>query len=109
MLAIGSDADSVLGERVNPFDHPRVMIHDYNLAEIIFQHALGVLSVRHAISPSPIVVLHVVEPLEGGLTSIEQRSLQEALEGAGARKVYIWEGHELSDEELKQHVYEGPT
>lgn len=105
MLAVGARARSIPGTHVNPFDHPRLLVHDFAVAEFIVRHAFAQLSQRKYFRPTPVVVVHVTEPLEGGLTEIERRVLREIMEGAGARKVYIWESHELSDSELQQGVH----
>ena len=47
--------------------------------------------------------------LEGfGLADVERRVLFELAEGAGARKAYVWEGRELTDDELRQGKYGTP-
>jgi len=55
--------------------------------------------------PSPITVIHPMEKVEGGLTSIEQRALRELASGAGAHKVFIWVGCELTDDEIISRNY----
>ena len=45
------------------------------------------------------------EKIEGGLTLVEQRALSELALGAGACKVFIWVGCELTDDEVISHNY----
>jgi len=52
------------------------------------------------------VLMHAMERLEGGLTQIERRVLREMALGAGAGKVDIWEGHVLTDDEVRQRLDE---
>jgi len=109
VTAIGVSSGLISGERINPFDHPRLIINDFHLAEKIIHHAIRSLFNSSGLSLSPIVVIHVVEDLEGGITPVECRALQEAVEGAGARRVYFWEGRELTDSELIEGAYESST
>lgn len=109
VAAVGAAAKDVPGVHVNPFDHPRLLVHDFVVAEKLMRHAFRQLSKHKYFRPVPVVVAHVMEHLEGGLTEIERRVLRETMEGAGAKTVYIWESHELSDRELQQGVYRGPA
>lgn len=49
---------------------------------------------------SPVIIIHPMEMIDGGLSQIEERALMELASGAGARKVVVWVGHELSDQEV---------
>jgi len=103
--AVGASA-TALKRSVNPFSHPRVLVSDYLIAERLLQYAFKIVSKISWIRAAPIAVMHVTENLEGGLTDIERRVLRELAEGAGARRVYIWEGRELTDEELRSGVHQ---
>lgn len=85
----------------NGFDHPRTIIGDFAIAEATLRLAHQALNGERRIIPSPIMVLHPLERVEGGLTHIERRALIELGMGAGARKVYVWEGRQLSDPEIQ--------
>jgi rod shape-determining protein MreB len=102
--AVGASA-KVLSRCVNPFSHPRVLVSDYIIAERLLLHAFKTVSGKFWLRAAPVAVMHVTEDLEGGLTDMERRVLQELAEGVGARKVYIWEGRELTDEELRSGVH----
>jgi len=41
---------------------------------------------------------------EGGLSEVEERVLRELAMCAGASKVVVWVGHELSDAEVKEKL-----
>ena len=41
-----------------------------------------------------------MDMFDGGLSKIEERAFMELAAGAGARKVMVWVGHELSDQEV---------
>jgi rod shape-determining protein MreB and related proteins len=107
--AIGVAARRSKRRIVNPFSHPRVIVDDYAVAEKLLQHAFKMVSPRTLIRASPIAVMHWLDELEGGLTPIERRVLHELGEGAGARRVYVWEGRELTNEELRSGAYRAAT
>ena len=108
---IGMDASNILlsvGDPVaanairvrTPFEHPRVLIADFTAGERIIQYVIREVIGKGAIASSPIVVVHPDVELEGGLTQIEARALREMVEGAGARKVYLHYGRQLTDQEV---------
>ena len=43
---------------------------------------------------------------EGGWTQIEIRALHELAMGAGASRVVVWHGREISDEELREQRFD---
>lgn len=106
ITGIGSDAKMTGDTIINPFDHPRVLISDYTVGEKLIGYAFHAIAAGKWFVPSPIVVIQVVEELEGGLTTLEQRALYEMAHGAGARKVYILTSEELSDEDIQNGLYE---
>lgn len=53
--------------------------------------------------PPPLVVIQPLEMIEDGLSEVEERVLREVAASAGARKVVVWVGHELSDAEVMRH------
>jgi len=113
VLAIGAAAkEEALSsknefELLNGFDHPRTIISDFTIAEKTLQHFFHKLSKNKLLRPSPIVVMHVLEKLDGGLTQVEVRALKELAIGAGARESYVWTGRELMDYEFESNKYPG--
>ncbi len=105
ILGVGSNAPNQNATLINPFDHPRLIIHDFQVAEKLLRYTFRQVAKYHFISPSPIAVLQVNEKLEGGLTTIEKRALLEAVYGAGAREVYFWSGPELTVRQLQDGLY----
>lgn len=86
----------------NGFKHPRTLIADFTVAEQTLKAFLRMVLPRSLFLPSPVLVLHPQAMLEGGLTQVEIRAFAELGLAAGARKVYVWEGPELSREELRE-------
>lgn len=50
------------------------------------------------------VVIHPMEMTEGGLSSMEERVLQELSAGTGSIKTVIWLGHDLTDQEVLNQI-----
>ena len=104
----GSDNVLSVGDPVNPsavrvlapFQHPRILISDFSGGEKVVQYAIRKLVGRGPLAPSPVVVAHPDIELEGGLTQIEARALRELVQSAGARKVYLHYGRQLTDQEV---------
>jgi len=83
----------------NAFSHPRTFVSNFEVAEAALRHLIYMV-IRRRIIVRPIVVLHPLEKLEGGITQIEYRGLMELGESIGGRKVYIWTGPTLADNDL---------
>ncbi len=85
----------------NGFDHPRTIIADFTVAQetlkLFIRRVLG----RKLFQVSPVVIMHVLDQMDGGLTQVECRALRELALGAGAREVYLREGPELTDRQIK--------
>ena len=80
---------------VNPFKHPRLLVNDFQVAEKIMQHGIRELHKNKWLSPSPRVIFHPMEKLDGGVTSVEERVYRELCLGAGAREVLLHIGKVL--------------
>lgn len=99
VTAIGNKAELLSKsntEIVNPFSHPRSLVADFQVAEKILQHVFSLLHKGSYISPSPDVIFHPMEKIEGGLTLIEMRAFREMFLGSGAFDTYIHTGVPLT-------------
>lgn len=111
IAAIGKDAKLEYAknpketEIVNGFKHPRLIVHDFIVAEKTISNFLKKVLKNTIIRPSPIMIMHVTEKLEGGITPIEIRVLRELASGVGARQVYVWGGRELTDSDIINGEY----
>lgn len=92
---------------VNGFDHPRSIINEFKNAELALQHGVRSIYGDTVFSPSPIIVMHPLDRLDGGLTEVEHRALTELATGAGAWKAFVWTGRELADQEIQSDVLAG--
>jgi rod shape-determining protein MreB len=50
------------------------------------------------------ILVHPTERIEGGLTEIEERTFLELARSAGAKKVALWVGATLTDEQVKEKL-----
>jgi len=96
--AIGVEAKELNSPNIsvtNPFKHPRSFVADFFLAEKIIQH--GVIQIhKSSVRPAPRIIMHQLEKVEGGLTTIEDRVLRELALGAGARDIVIYLGNKIN-------------
>lgn len=106
VLAVGREAGQKTGlagvRVINGFKHPRTLLADFLAAEQALKHVMARLAASSWFAPAPVVVMHPLPEQEGGLTAIEIRAFRELAIGAGARKVYLWEGEALSLDRLRE-------
>ncbi len=106
VLAVGTAARSAAASQaaalVNPFAHPRSLVSDFTLAELLLKHQVGRLLGRSLFAVSPCIVVHPLGSPEGGFTQVERRAFREMAFGAGASEVHVWSGRPLTDEEVLQ-------
>ncbi|AUI88005.1 rod shape-determining protein MreB [Vibrio azureus] len=113
---VGAEAKSLADEVtvvVNPFSHPRLLISDFYSAEKLIQHGLRSIQKTKFFQPSPRVIMHQLDKLEGGLTHLEDRVLRELAIGSGARDVVVYLGDVLDSsnttfDEIKRSIPNGP-
>lgn len=79
-------------DAVNPFSHPRALLADFFIAELLLKQIMQKLSGKKFTISAPVVIVHPMEKTEGGLTMIEIRALREMALGAGARDVAVYQG-----------------
>lgn len=75
-------------ERVNPFNHPRVVLHQFELAEQFIRCLIGKFKAGWWTSTRTFIFQLDYAP-DGGFTDIELRAIRDSLEHSGAKEVYI--------------------
>lgn len=86
VAAVGVEALSVPGAViVRPFEHSRLVVHEFEVAEALIRYTFARLFERVVIKPR--VIVHPVGWEPGELTDIELRALVELVRCAGARAV----------------------
>lgn len=88
-------------EADEPFTTERLLVGQFSIAERLLRQGLKAVFPARWLSPGPVVVVHPMEKVEGGLSEVEDRLFRELAAGAGAWKVVVWTGHELSGAEVK--------
>jgi rod shape-determining protein MreB len=111
VLGVGRGAEAAaMLQRVpfvlqRPFAHPRSLISDFLIAEKLLQQLVRRLIKGKPFRASPVMIIHPLEKLEGGLTQIEARAFQELAAATGAREAHVWVGRELQDHELRAKTF----
>ena len=98
VMAIGQKA-SIYPDAINPFDHPRMIVDDFEIAEILFRHAIEKVTKRTVLF-SPLGIIRVMDEFDTKLTEIEKKALIEISLEAGFRESIIYEGKELDIEKI---------
>lgn len=90
-----------------PFANSRLAVANFKVAESLLKESLVAVLPRSISRVSPTVVMHQRYLSEGGLSQVEERVLNELGYGAGARKVYLWQGSDLTTDKLLNKGYIG--
>ena len=86
------------------FSTSRLLVGQFRTAQSALKDAIGKVIGKGLFTGSPGVVIQPLEMIEGGLSEIEERVFRELALGAGAARVVVWVGHELSDSEVKEKL-----
>ena len=109
MLGAGNDAalhkSSKSAQVINPFSHPRSMVSDFTHGEQVLKAFVRKLRATHLLAAAPRMVFHPLGEPAGGFTQVEIRALHEMALGAGASEVTMWQGPELTDEQVLSRSY----
>ncbi len=87
-----------------PFTTQRMLIGDFTAAAQALKHALKEVAMGRIHPVAPHVLIQPLEMIEGGLCQIEERIFREIAIGAGASRVVVWVGPELSDFQVKEKL-----
>jgi hypothetical protein len=87
-----------------PFTTKRLLVGEFTVAERLLADGLKRLGGGSWFRASPVLVIHPLEMVDGGLSQIEERVLRELGVGAGGRRVIIHVGSELSDPEVREYA-----
>jgi rod shape-determining protein MreB len=104
ILAVGAEARQAAAnqsaEVINPFAHPRSMVSDFTSGEQLLKYYFCRYGGGSFFRLAPRVVMHPLGTPAGGFTQIENRAFHEMALGAGASEVTVWNGRNLTDQEL---------
>ena len=105
ILGVGIEASlhraTPFAEVLNPFSHPRTMVGDFTASEQVVKAFIRKLTGSSWLAMAPRVVFHPLGDPAGGFTQVEIRAFREMALGAGASDVLMWQGPELTDEQIR--------
>ena len=109
VLGAGDEAaphkSSKSAQVLNPFSHPRSLVSDFTVGQQVLKAFVKKLAKSHALAAAPRVMFHPQGDPAGGFTQIEIRALHEMALGAGASEVTLWQGQDLTDEQVLSRNY----
>ncbi|GLQ30022.1 hypothetical protein [Litoribrevibacter albus] len=82
-----------------PFTTTRLLVGQFSAAETSLKQAITETLGKPRLLSSICLIIHPIEMCEGGLSQVEERIFIELGLGAGARKVKLHTGKELSPEQ----------
>lgn len=88
-----------------PFTTDRLLVGTFSSAEPALTSLLKSISGNGIIKKSANVVIHPLTKVEAGLSEVEERIFRELALGAGAFKVTLHVGPELTDSEALQLIH----
>lgn len=97
---VNSDQQPVTTMSKETFTTQRLLIGHFQVAEKVLRQGIKDLFSTSWLPASPAIVIQPMEKIEGGLSEIEERAFRELAAGAGARKVAVWVGDELTESEV---------
>jgi len=80
-----------------PFSTNRLLIGEFSIAEKLLNSGFKELNKSFF---NPIAIIHPLEKIDDKLSEVEEKVFKELALSAGARKVKLWLGEELTDKEL---------
>lgn len=86
------------------FTTDRLLVGSFSVAEPVLTKLVKSINTGGLFRKSPQVVIQPMELVEGGLSEVEERIFKELALGAGACKVVLHIGSELTDNEAVQLI-----
>ena len=109
ILGTGDDAAAFRSVKsaqiVNPFTHPRSLVSDFVNAEQVLKAFVRKATGKGLLAAAPRVLFHPLGEPTGGFTQVEVRAFHEMMLGAGASEVVIWQGPDLTDQQVTDRHY----
>lgn len=91
-----------------PFSTARLLIGSYAPAVKCLKNAIKSSGVTSWYMARPAILIQPMEMNEGGLSEIEDHFFRKCVFGAGAFKVALWIGAELSNEQAIEKIKNSP-
>jgi rod shape-determining protein MreB and related proteins len=87
-----------------PFTTNRLLMGDFAAAETALRKAILESQIGPKYLTGLSVLMHPLEMIEGGLSGVEHRMFMEVADCAGAARMAVWVGHNLSDHEVLEKL-----
>lgn len=87
---------------IDPFTTERLLVGKFSSAESVLSKLIKNIQRKTFIKKSLRVIIHPIDMVDGGLPEAEERIFNELALGAGAFKVKLHLGKELSDSEAQK-------
>lgn len=91
-----------------PFTSCRLLLGEFTVAQECLRRAFDRMVPKGLLKRWPAVLIHPVEMVDDGLSEVERRVFRELAFAAGARRVVLWVGDELTPEQVNAKL-EGPS
>jgi hypothetical protein len=102
-LTSGGRWESIIPDK--PFTTERLLVGTFGAAEPALTKLVKRVVPGGIFKKSPQVVIQPMESIEGGLSEVEERIFKELAHGAGAFRVVLHTGPELSDREASKLLH----
>jgi hypothetical protein len=83
-----------------PFTTTRLLVGQFGEAQSLLRTAVQEIDKVGFLKIRPVMVMHPLEMVEGGLSEIEERVYHELAIGAGARSAFVYVGSPLTDADV---------
>ena len=84
----------------SPFSTISLLVGEFSVASDLLKKNIKEISKRSSKLVTPVIIMHPLEMIDGGLSQVETRTLNDLAKTAEAREVLIWTGAELSDKQV---------
>ena len=101
---IGRNPALITVPSARPFTTRRLLVGTFSVAERTLRDALRS---RLRLILRPVMVIHPMARIEEGLSEVEERLFRELGRSAGARRVVLHTGEDLSDAQVRRLADEG--
>jgi hypothetical protein len=92
-------ADAIVIEKTGLFSTPDRLLADFATAETLLREAISEAYASWS-DPRPLLIMHPKDIPEASLSEMDKRLLLALGRGAGARHCSLWQGADLSTDEL---------
>lgn len=86
------------------FSTERLLVGNFTVAHTLLTKGIKIVMGKKFFAP--LILMHPIEKIDGGLSQVEERVLKDLAIITGAQKVVLWVGNDLTDEDVLQKAKE---